>query len=458
MPDLDAGKYEVGVASIGGLGRNVAEEMSGHLFTVAAYSAQPQKKGRSASRSSIYAAQSLPELATVLKKPRIIFIVGETSSQTDAIVDELLPNLSPEDMLIDAGESFFKDTAQRARKASGHGVDFIGLGVTGREPGRPGGAILAGGRREACARARPYLEAVAANVSGEPSIGYLGSAPAAQLARIVHAGIDCALWQLVSETLSLMQQTLHLGGEEVFSVLGDGHGGPLNGHFNELAGEAFDSKGLHHVEENLLAMRKSPIAGWIKQCTRECGVAMPTIDAALNAQQDLAQERQKSLVSTPFRHPFGHFGNDAKSVVEELAGALYAAMTIAYAEGLGLLAASSKRHGLQYEPLEVTRLWKTARDGRSTVLNDISDALRVWPRLENILCDEDLAEKVMDHQESLRHAVWRASELNAVVPSLVAALDYLDSSRDIWLPVNLMKVTREEIGLQEPEDALPVEV
>ncbi|HEX3719559.1 MAG TPA: hypothetical protein VH595_16515 [Verrucomicrobiae bacterium] len=74
------------------------------------------------------------------------------------------------------------------------------------------------------------------------------------------------------------------------------------------------------------------------------------------------------------------------------------------------------------------------------MLDDITAALQATPTLDNLLCDEELSEKVMANQETLRRAVWRANELGAVVPCLVAALDSLDSSRDAWLPVNLVQV------------------
>jgi 6-phosphogluconate dehydrogenase len=111
---------------------------------------------------------------------------------------------------------------------------------------------------------------------------------------------------------------------------------------------------------------------------------------------------------------------------------------------LALLAAGSAQHGFHFDPVEVARIWKGGCSMRTTLLDDIAAALRATPTLLNLLCDEDLAEKVMAHQEFLRHAVWRASELDTVVPGLLASLDYLDSFRDAWLPVNLVQVQRDQ--------------
>jgi 6-phosphogluconate dehydrogenase len=70
--------------------------------------------------------------------------------------------------------------------------------------------------------------------------------------------------------------------------------------------------------------------------------------------------------------------------------------------------------------------------------------MQATPSLRNVLADVDLSEKVMAHQEFLRHAVWRANELDTVVPAMLAAVDYLDSTKDAWLPANLVQVRQDE--------------
>jgi 6-phosphogluconate dehydrogenase len=68
-----------------------------------------------------------------------------------------------------------------------------------------------------------------------------------------------------------------------------------------------------------------------------------------------------------------------------------------------------------------------------------------------LLDDDDLSETVMEHQERLRHAVWRAGSLQTPVPALLASLDYLDSQRGAWLPVNLIQAPP-----RPPRPAAPV--
>jgi 6-phosphogluconate dehydrogenase len=440
----DLRKCDVGLAGLAGPGRSVAQDISSLLYHVATYDSQPGETGVPADQ--IVRAQSLAELVGMLRQPRTIFIFSETEAQTDTTIGELLPHLSHQDLLIDASNSYFKHTTRRARSLSQMSIDFMGLGLCGGDGLEWRGTIMAGGRREAHVRARPLLEALASRVEGEPSVGYHDSPAAAHFVRMVHSGIEYALMQLVFETFDLLQRTLQLSDKDIDDISSNWRIGVLNRHLQEFSGNVFSPvpKGSQWraLEGKLAAVRKDSIARWSKQSARELGLATPIIDAALDARNDLARERQLLLISTPYRHPSGHFGNQTESVLEELHRALNAAMMITYAEGLALLARGSRLHGFGCDLVEIAHLWKGGCTARTPLLNDITTALQATPDLTNLLCDEDLSDKIMANQESLRHAIWRANGLGTVAPCLLAALDSLDGCREAWLPVNLVQVDR----------------
>ena len=138
----------------------------------------------------------------------------------------------------------------------------------------------------------------------------------------------------------------------------------------------------------------------------------------------------------------GRFGDDSRSVLDELHGALHTAMMIAYAQGMALLIAGSEQLGFGFNLHEISHAWRGGAALRTSLLDDITAALQATPDLPDLLCDEDLSEKVMASQESLRQAVWRAHQLDTAAPALLASLDYLDCDRRAWMPVNLIQVPR----------------
>jgi 6-phosphogluconate dehydrogenase len=346
---------------------------------------------------------------------------------------------------MDAGNSYFKDTAQRGRWLTEQGIQFLGLGLAGGQDGpRQGAIVMAGGAGEARQRARLMLEAIAAKVHGEPCVSFLETAAAAHFAKMVHAGIEYALLQLLSEMFDLIQRTSILTDVESRNASEAWYASVFNGYLMEITARAFEPEETRMprplLEQKLEAARQDALGEWVARSALELQVSIPTMDAAAGTLTIATRERQRALIATPNRHPVGRFGNDTQSVMDQLRGALHAAMIITYAQGLALLSAASEHHGLNFKLDDLARAWKGCTRLRTTLLDDIAAALRTTPDLPDLLSDEDLSEKVMAGQEYLRRAVWRAHELETTTPALLASLDYLDSNRRAWLPVNLIQV------------------
>ena len=258
------------------MGPGIAQNISSHLFHVAACDPHPRTGGSSklAEAGQLLHTESLPELAGLLSEPRTIFVFGQTGAATDAIINQLVPHLAPRDLLIDAGDSYFQDAERRARMLAEHAIEFMSLGIAGGDAAaRQGAMLMAGGRREVYARARPLLEALAANIHGRPSVGYLGSAGAACFARMVHAGVEYGLMQLISETFDLLQQTLAVSEEELRDVSVACHVGVLNGYLAEVSGHMTNpiDEGTERgqIREKLGALKADPAARWIAESARE---------------------------------------------------------------------------------------------------------------------------------------------------------------------------------------------
>src|SRR5262249_29836853 len=143
----------------------------------------------------------------MLRKPRAIMLLVPAGPPVDSVIRELLPLLSPGDLLIDAGNSHFPDTDLRYKALAGKSVHFFGMGVSGGEWGaRHGPSMMPGGPKDAYERVRPILEAIAAKVNGEPCVTYLGPGSAGHYVKMVHNGIEYGLMQLISETYDLMKR------------------------------------------------------------------------------------------------------------------------------------------------------------------------------------------------------------------------------------------------------------
>jgi 6-phosphogluconate dehydrogenase len=447
MAKLDVTQCDLGIVGLDVVSRNLALNFKDHQFKVAVW----DPAGAPLPSDRIPSAASLAELTGMLRAPRTILLFKAPNSSTDATINELMPLLGDGDVLVDAGQSHFKDTLRRSQQLGPKSVSFMALGVAGGETGARWGSIFtAGGSYQSHLRTRHLWEAIAAEHDGLPCVSYVGCAAAAHFANMVHAGIECGLTQLLSETFDLLKATLLLTDEELDDLSGAWHIGVLKGRLMEISGRLLNpthgQTGRLQLADRLERARTDETVRWIEQSARELEVQTPSIDATVGVESAVTWERQRAMVSSPVRQPRGLFRDDSESVLDELHRALWAGTIVTYAEGLAVLEAARLKHGFQIYPSDIVRVWKGCATLRTTVLDDISEAMRATPSLRNVLGDEDLSEKVMEHQEFLRHAVWRASELNTVVPAMLAAVDYLDSQKDAWLPANLVQVRHDQAG------------
>ena len=219
----------------------------------------------------------------------------------DSVIKDLLPHLDKGDLIIDAGNSYFKDTDVRARDLAKKGIHFLGVGVSGGEEGaRHGPSIMPGGPKEAYERVRPIFEAAAAKVKGDPCVTWLGPGSAGHFVKMVHNGIEYGVMQLLAESYDLMKRGLGLNDDEVHDVFDAWNKGELNAYLVEISSDIFsrqDEKTGKRLIDEILGVAKQKGTGmWTSQAAMELQVPTPTIDLAV-AMRDLsvfAKEREQA--------------------------------------------------------------------------------------------------------------------------------------------------------------------
>ena len=163
-------KYEIGMVGLGVMGRNLVLNIADHGYSVSGYDkdlSKVQELETEAGSRVINAAQSLEGFVSVLSTPRVVMLLVPAGPVVDNVIHELIPHLEGGDLIIDAGNSHFKDTDLRAKSLAEKGILYMGVGVSGGEEGaRHGPSLMPGGPREGYERVRPIFEAVAAHVEG----------------------------------------------------------------------------------------------------------------------------------------------------------------------------------------------------------------------------------------------------------------------------------------------------
>jgi len=442
------------MVGLGVMGRNFLLNLADHGLAVAGYDKDPAKLAalrQEAGPRDVRGAENIPDFIALLRKPRAVMLLVPAGPPVDSVISELLPHLQRGDVIIDGGNSYFKDTDVRARNLARTGVQFLGVGVSGGEEGaRHGPSIMPGGPKAAYERIRPVFEAAAAQVNGEPCVTWLGPGSAGHFVKMVHNGIEYGLMQLIAETYDLMKRGLGLTDAELHEFYAGWNQGELAGYLVEITGHIFakqdEKTGRRLIDEILDVAKQKGTGMWTSQGAMELQVPIPTIDLAV-AMRDLSVfEEQRAAAGAVLTRPLRPFDGDRDTNLTQLRDALHAAMIITYAQGLALLVVASERYQYHLDLEAVARIWRGGCIIRAALLEDICAAYRARPGLPNLLLDPGLSHKVMAHQEALRRVVCQAAESGVPAPGLMVSLGYLDAFRSAWLPANLIQAQRDYFG------------
>jgi 6-phosphogluconate dehydrogenase len=447
-----AGTCHISMVGLGTMGRNLVLNMADHGFAVAGFDKDPAKVEAlrtEAQGRPVLAAKTLAEMAAALETPHIVCMLVPAGRAVDGVIRDLLPHLSAGDIIIDGGNSFFKDTDLRAQALVERGLAFLGVGISGGEAGaRHGPSIMPGGPLDAYERVRPIFEAVAAKVGGEPCVTYLGPGSAGHYVKMVHNGIEYGLMLLISETYDLMKRGLGLTDDELHAVYDRWNRGPLAGFLIEITARIFlqvdERTGKRLIDVILDAAAQLGTGMWTSQNAMDLGVPTPTIDLAVEMRALSAEKAARMQEATILAAACPDRPVDRQALMGQLESALYVSMIITYAQGMALLAKASRPYGYSLEA--VARIWRGGCIIRSALLDDIRRAYRAAPDLPNLLQDPALAQKAVARQADLRAVVHAAVDLGIPVPGLMSALAYYDSYRSSWLPANLIQAQRDYFG------------
>ncbi len=451
---MAATAYDIGMVGLGVMGRNLLMNMADHGFSVAGLDtdqAKVQALKTEGAGKPVEATTDAAAFVGLLKSPRAIILLVPAGKAVDAVIAEMIPLLNKGDLIIDAGNSHFKDTERRAKELDTKQMHFFGMGVSGGEAGaRHGPSLMPGGPRDAYEHVRPILEAVAAKVDGQPCVTYLGPGACGHYVKMVHNGIEYGVMQILAETYDLLHRGLEMDNAEMAKIFTQWNQGELASFLVEITAKVFrkiDPKtGKHLLDSVLDVARQKGTGKWTSQEAMDLQVPLLTVDAAVGLRDMSAYDKERAVASRLLHGAHGSVAGDPKSLVQHLANAYYAAVVVTYAQGFAMLRAASQAYGYKLDLAGVVRIWRGGCIIRAALLDNIFAAFQKRTDLPNLLLDPTLSQEIMKRQRDLRAIIRGAIDLGIPVAGLMNSLAYFDSYRTARLPTNLTQAQRDFFG------------
>ncbi|WP_447299495.1 NADP-dependent phosphogluconate dehydrogenase [Enterococcus faecium] len=450
-------KQQIGVVGMAVMGKNLALNIESRGYSVALFNRTGAKTTAVVEEhpdKNFKATYTIEEFVESIEKPRRILLMVKAGPATDATIQELLPHLDKGDILIDGGNTFFKDTMRRNEELANSGVNFIGTGVSGGEEGAlKGPSIMPGGQKEAYALVAPILEQISAKAEdGAPCVTYIGPNGAGHYVKMVHNGIEYGDMQLIAESYDLMKNILNLSVEEMADIFKEWNQGELDSYLIEITADILTRKddegtGKPVVDVILDAAGNKGTGKWTSQSALDLGVPLPLITESVFARYISAYKEERVQASKILsRTNDFEFTGDKKELVEKIREALYFSKIMSYAQGFAQLRVASKEFDWDLPFGEIAKIWRAGCIIRARFLQKITDAYDKNPEIENLLLDDYFVEITKKYQQSVRDVVALAVQAGVPVPTFSSAIAYFDSYRAERLPANIIQAQRDYFG------------
>lgn len=400
---------EFGLFGLGVMGKSLARNLARNGFKIALFNRhlagveEGVAKNFKDDFSDLKEAAAFDEIAAfvnALETPRKIMLMVNAGPIVDHVIEDLLPFLSKGDILIDGGNSNYKDSKRRLDYLSSRQIQFIGAGVSGGEEGAlTGPSIMPGGSKEAYASIQPYLEAIAAKgEDGKPCCSYIGEEGSGHFMKMVHNGIEYVEMELLAEMYAILT-TLGKNPAEIANIF-ESWKSVSNSYLLEITIDILRKKeGNTPLVEKILDVAANKGTGnWTTIATAELGVPSTLIANALFARFTSSFKTQRQKVAAIFKH-----SPEVQTIeVADLLKAYHFARIINHYQGFQLISEAAKTYQWNIVLSELARVWTNGCIIKSDLMkklvpllkesNDLLDA----PSLQNeLLLLKPIANKVV---------------------------------------------------------------
>ncbi len=462
-------------------------------YTSASGAEQASLRVQTSDSSLLHGSLTLKDFVSSLETPRKIILLVKAGSPVDDIIAELTPLLDKNDIIIDCGNSHYKDTERRQKDLTTRNLNFIGCGISGGEEGAlHGPSLMPGGNQEAWKKIAKIFTAVAAKIPGSnqpvpayrtdvPSdatvgagenkktlpvdtsacVTYIGPGGSGHFVKMVHNGIEYAIMQLLAETYDILKNLGKFSNPELAKIFTGYNKNPnLKSFLIEITAKIFTKKDPESTKKDayLIDLIKDSAGQkgtgkWTTEIAHELGVFIPTINAAVDARivsgdtKSRAMSQDMLKINTTAKNLTS---TDQKNLIKLVENALELATMICYEQGVNLISKAGKEFNWNLNLSEITRIWQGGCIIRSGYLKNLTIALSNKTPEDKKTATAAFT-KIMktlngEKQKSWRKLLSLALESGIPIAAFYSTLNYYDSYAAPHLPQNLIQAQRDFFG------------
>ncbi|EIV99566.1 NADP-dependent phosphogluconate dehydrogenase [Thermoanaerobacter siderophilus] len=446
---------EIGLIGLAVMGQNLALNIARKGYSVSVFNRTPEKtqefmqnKVKDEQIKPYYDTKSFVES---LKRPRKIILMVKAGKPVDDVIEELLPYLDKGDLIIDGGNSYFKDTSRRIKELEEKGILYLGMGVSGGEAGAlHGPSLMPGGTYEAYEMVKDVLLKIAAQTESGPCCTYVGNDSAGHFVKMVHNGIEYAIMQAIAEVYDVLRKVLKLSPEEIAEIFEKWNNNDLNSFLMEISYKIMrykdEERGKYLVDLILDEAEQKGTGKWTSQISLDLGIPTPSLNLAVEARSLSFFKEERVQLAKRVTKIYPEIDIDKEKIIKDLENALLFSVFTSFSQGLWVISEASKVFEYNIDLSEVLRIWKGGCIIRAEILDFLRDIIKENKENVNLLNSEKALSFLMDKIDSIKYITNLAKDFYLPMLVLNSSLDYFLSMIEENLPANLIQAQRDFFG------------
>lgn len=443
-------KSEIGLFGLGVMGKSLSRNLANKGFNISMFNRHVEGfeenvaknfKDKFVELASAQPFDSIEQFVNSLQSPRKIILMVNAGKTIDLVIEDLLPFLSKDDILIDGGNSNYNKTNERFSYLKTKNIHFIGAGVSGGEAGAlKGPSIMPGGDKENYKQVQYFLEAIAAKDENNlPCCTYIGTAGSGHFVKMVHNGIEYVEMQLLAEVFLILKK---LGNtpDEIADIL-ECWKATTNSYLLEITINILRKKEGNNWLINKIVDKagNKGTGNWATIATAKLGVPSTMIASALFARYTSFYKTERMATSKNFKPNTSkpNITNDA------LLKAYKFARIINHHQGFKLIFEASKQYNWDLNLSELSRIWTNGCIITSDLMVQLT---KVFKTTNSMLTNSIIIEELNTLRPSVKKVVSECILNDLPIPSLSNAIAFLNSFATANSSANIIQAQRDFFG------------
>lgn len=446
---------EFGIIGLGVMGKSLALNLASKGVKLSVYNRNIPGKEENIAQNLVqeypqYELQGFEDLEAFvdsLASPKKILLMITAGEAVDQQIEALLPGLKAGDVILDGGNSFYKDSSRRTRLLANENIHFLGTGVSGGEEGAlKGPSIMPGGTLEGFNLVKNYLDLIAAkDKNGQPCATFIGEEGAGHFVKMVHNGIEYAEMQLLAEVYAFLRNFLQLSVPEIVSILQSWQKSDLGSYLLEIT---IDILQYHEdgtlLLDKILDQAEQKGTGWLSAATAlEYGVPYDVLAQAVMARSMSANKSERVKAAQYFGQQTIPYSGDKQALILSLKNVYRLVRYINHDNGFELIKAVSQKNNWILNLSELSRIWTNGCIIRSTLMEEL---VHVFNHESRILFATDFKENILSGKKALAEVLTAAIQADLALPVMSSAHTYLLSQLTANSSANLIQAQRDYFG------------